>query len=194
MMNILSIVWIVLHINNVIYANHIINENDRVLLMGDSHVENLDYVINKLAKNSNVEFKSVYVIGSTIHQWSNPVTNGWDLSNKWDEIYDFKPSIVLVSLGSNDSYSGECKQEYLDAFLYKLEEIESEYQIVWIGPPNLVRAKFGEEKCYSMFSNSGLNYLDSRKIVIDMEPDKLHTNGKGRKIWGNWIWSQLTGK
>ena len=195
MIDIFSIfIWALLSFNvKVLQPDQIvINKNDKVLLMGDSHVENLDYVISRLAKKDGIEFKSVYVIGSTIRQWSIPVTKGWNLTSKWQSIYDFHPTIVLVSLGSNDAYSGDSGEIYVKDFLELMKNIENDYKIVWICPPTLARAKVGEEHVYNMIKYLGIEHYDSRDIEIDMEPDKLHTNGKGRKVWGNWIWNKLT--
>lgn len=198
MIDIFSIfIWALLSFNvKVLQPDHIIiGKNDKVLLMGDSHVENLDYVISRLAKKDNIVFESVYVSGSSIQQWANPKTKGWDITDKWNQINQFKPTIILISLGSNDSYSGPnvitIDQPHLITLLLCLKKIQAR-DIIWIGPPKLARAKTGLKAFYQLIENNKIDYYDSRTIDIQMEPDQLHTTGKGRKVWGNWIWNKLT--
>ena len=171
-----------------------VQPGDRVVLMGDSQAEGLSTVMPRLAAADDVALLPVFVTGSSVRQWAEPVTQGWDLTAQWKTIRAFKPTVILVSLGSNDSYSGaqvrDIDRPYLAGLLSMLEETGVR-RVVWIGPPKLKRAETGLESFADLVKSTGVRYYDSRTIDIDMEPDQLHTTGKGRKVWGRWLWEKL---
>lgn len=171
-----------------------VRPGDRVVLMGDSQVEGLSYVMPRLAAADDVALLPVFVSGSSVRQWAEPATQGWNITPQWKAIQAFNPTVILVSLGSNDSYSGaqikDIDRPYLGDLLAMLQETGAR-RIVWIGPPKLARAAVGLDAFVGLVKSTGVTYYDSRAVEIDMEPDQLHTTGKGRKQWGYWIWDKL---
>ena len=193
------LLWLLINfidpIRDLYYHAHESDQSERVLLMGDSQAFGLNYVMPKLAKKDHVEFITVSISGSSVIMWAQPKTTGWDITDKWNQINQFKPTTILVSLGSNDSYYGPniamIDQPHMFVLLSLLKNTGAQ-NIIWIGPPKLARASAGLEAFSNLVISTGIEYYDSRLIDIDMEPDQLHTTGKGRKKWANWIWNKLT--
>ena len=171
----------------------------RVVLMGDSQVQGIDREMARLSALQHFPYKAVLIGGSSVSYWAQPKTSGWDIRPRWKEIRDFKPDIVLVSLGSNDSYFGPQKvrdsvHTYLATFVNMVLDTGPS-RIVWIGPPKLARALAGEAAFYSTLAseNSGsiFEIFDSRDVEIQMELDKLHATYKGSRKWAQLIWARV---
>lgn len=177
-----------------LFCHPMVRHGDRVVLMGDSQAEGLSMVMPRLAAADGVALLPVFVSGSSVRQWAEPATQGWNITDEWKRIRAFEPTVILVSLGSNDSYSGpqikEIDRPYLGDLLAMLEETGAR-KIVWIGPPKLARASAGLDAFVVLVRSTGVLYYDSRKVDIAMEPDQLHATGKGRKTWGSWLWNKL---
>jgi lysophospholipase L1-like esterase len=170
-------------------ANPLVSSNDRIWLVGDSNGYLLMQELPSLAKSDGIVFGGSPVPGSSVIQW----TNSNDEYIELNKLSRFKPTVILVCLGSNDAYMGpriiKNEQPFLNALLGKLSR--NNRRVIWIGPPKLEKAKSGLEQFYQMVSPK-VTYLDSRLIDVDMWDDKLHPSFSGRKKWANWIWEKLT--
>jgi lysophospholipase L1-like esterase len=177
-----------------LFCSPAVRPGDRVLLWGDSQVEGLNYVLPRLSEKDHVTFLAVWVNGSTVRQWTEPKTQGWDITGKLREMEEFKPTVVLISLGSNDSYTEpqEKTRERIYGVLNQASAFDKVREVVWIGPPDLKRATAGLEIFSGLVISTAATYYDSRAIEIKMEPDQLHAHPKGRNVWGRWIWQRLT--
>jgi lysophospholipase L1-like esterase len=169
-------------------ADPIIKKDDKIWLIGDSNGFLLMQELPKLAKANGYNLKGNPVGGSSVISWS------FQLNKQLCEMNRFHPTIVLVCLGSNDAYMGPSiiKNEpiYLNMLLRKI--IKQNRIVVWIGPIDLAKKRAGLEAFYQMVSPIPMIvYLDSRQIHIDMWDDLLHPSFVGRKVWAEWIWSQL---
>ena len=109
--------------------------NAKIYMIGDSHVSIKKYP-NRMAETLNrdmpeEEFEYFGIGGAGFYTFINSEAN-------MKKIYDAKPDILLVHLGTNDSYSRKFKDEYFQNNLKKFYEKVSEKlpncQIVFITP------------------------------------------------------------
>ena len=171
--------------------------SDRVFMVGDSQAYLLQRPLAALAKADGVTFGAHPVPGSSVISWSIGHQEGWSA------LRTFHPTVVLVSLGSNDACTGirvvRNEPPYLARMLKRLDK----YKVVWLGPLKiggapegcgqrdcLSRAIPGLEAFYQMVSPK-VQYLDARTIVIPTWDDLLHPNATGQVTWANWIWRGL---
>jgi len=99
-----------------------------------------------LAKEAGVDFKAMATVGTRIDQWANNA----DLKKLLET---FQPELVLVSLGTNDSFmQGKDVVTKQQAQLEKLYALLTQWprsrdyglgaeHIVWIGPPTLPKPR-----------------------------------------------------
>jgi lysophospholipase L1-like esterase len=166
-----------------------ISEGARVLLFGDSLAMGLNPQLKQLAEEAGVAaYTGKGVVGSRIDQWSQDRwLDGW-LDATLDS---FQPTIILVSLGTNDeaTYPGAVGREEGDfhALLGKLRATGAE--IVWIGPPEL---PFPRQGISDMIRENVPYYFESEQLDIPRAPDHLHPNAVGYAGWAGAIWRWLT--
>jgi lysophospholipase L1-like esterase len=157
----------------------------RLLLFGDSLAVGLDPHMRQLAAEVGVEaYTGRGVVGSRIDQWDD---SAW-----LDEtLASFQPTLILVSLGTNDEATSpgavERQEPHLTALLDKLHASGAE--IVWIGPPSL---PFPRQGVADMIRASVPYYFDSEQLDIPRSPDHLHPNAAGYAGWAGAIWRWLT--
>ena len=167
-------------------ADPLVKKDDRIWLIGDSNGFLLMQELPKIANSCGIKLSGNPVGGSSVISWS------FQLDDKIRELNRFKPTVILICLGSNDAYMGPAiiKNElpYLNKFLFKISKPER--KIIWIGPPDLQKKRIGVEAFYQMVNPISV-YLDSRQIKIDMWDDLLHPSFVGRKVWAEWIWEIL---
>ena len=113
------------------------------------------------------------------------------------------PTVVLVSLGSNDACIGIRVVANEPPYLARMLKRLSKYKVVWLGPLKigapegcgqrdcLSRAIPGLEAFYQMVSPL-VPYLDARSIEVPTWNDLLHPNAVAQVTWANWVWEGLT--
>lgn len=170
---------------------------DRVFLIGDSEAYLLNVPLAKLAKRDNVPFGAAPVPGSSVISWAIANQAGWQALSR------FQPTVVLVSLGANDSCMStrivNNEPPYLARFLRNL----ASKKVIWIGPPVigakegcglkdcLSRAIPGLEAFATMVKNQQVPYWDARELILPMWDDFLHPTTVGQQTWATWIWARL---
>ena len=188
-------------------ATAAVQPGDRVLLMGDSEAFLLSQDFPAIIP-SNVTFKSVAFPGSSVISWSERQTREWSL------VFQFRPQVILVSLGANDACTGVSvvsnEPPFLGRFLAKLRRTRAR-EIIWLGPPKIgyptndprqctaSRAVPGLEAFAKMVVATGVPYLDARTVEIDMWDDKLHCSRPqfpgdphhGCLTWATWVWNEV---
>jgi lysophospholipase L1-like esterase len=158
----------------------------RLLMIGDSLAEGLGPPLQSLARESNVEFARLSRGGTRIDQWAGSRVLA-------EKIETFKPTMILVSLGTNDEYmSGgsvpERQAPYLERLLTRLQSQNAE--VVWIGPPRLPRATQGVVALIRKTIPSS-HYFASDRLTIPRGPDGLHPTVRGYAGWAGAIWRWL---
>ncbi len=174
----------------------------RVLLIGDSLAVGMAPYFAALAKEAGGDFKAMATVGTTINAWSANA----DLKKLLET---FQPELVLVSLGTNDSFMrGADVITKQQAQLEKLYALLTQWprsrdyglgpeHVVWIGPPTLPNPPSpGISKMIQDSAGSALApryfYFHSEKLEMPRGPDKLHPTARGYAGWAGAIWHWLS--
>lgn len=162
---------------------------ERVFLIGDSQAFLLQHDLAPLVRKGGASFGASPAPGSSIWSW----VRGCQEQKR--ALRRFKPTTILVSLGSNDAYVGvkfvASEREMLLRLLKELRRVAP--RVIWLGPPKLPRAKTGLESFYQMVSVE-VSYLDARTIEVAQWDDQLHCarpNPNGCVKWASWIWDRI---
>lgn len=161
-----------------------ITEASRVLLFGDSLAAGLTTPMSQLAAETGATYVGKGISGTRIDQWDD---------SPWldETLASFEPTIILISLGTNDEATSagavDRQAPHLDALLEKLHA--SGADIVWVGPPAL---PFPRQGVSDMIRANVPFYFDSEQLDIPRSPDGLHPNAAGYAGWAGAIWQWLT--
>lgn len=111
------------------------------------------------------------------------------------------PAIILVSLGTNDAYTGDGYAETAASNARKLLEQlkKSGAYVAWVGPPQLPSSYGGRAPSQKVLdaikqvvtSTPGALWIDSTQTEIPRSPDKLHPSSAGYTSWAEEIVDQL---
>jgi len=162
-----------------------LSASSRVLLFGDSLAVGLNPQFQQLATEAGVTYEGFGVVGSRIQAWlDNPQLD--------DALAAFKPTLILVSLGTNNEAepsagAADRAAPALAALLDKLHATGAE--IVWIGPPTL---PFPRQGVSDLIRANVSYFFDSALLDIPRSPDGLHPNAAGYAGWAGAIWQWLT--
>lgn len=166
-----------------------ISDVTRLMLVGDSLAVGMNPHFKELATSQVVPYVSLAKEGTRIDQWNQSA----QLLMTLDQ---FKPTLVLVSLGTNDAYTGitiESQMESMDELLDKLEGVGAE--VVWIGAPALPETYYGNhpnEEMLEAIRSEAPYYFESHKLEIPRGPDELHPTSGGYGGWAGAVWEWLT--
>lgn len=168
-----------------------LGENDRVLLVGDSLAVGLSVPMRKLAADAGIPFDSVAHSGSRLDQWSKTTGYGAQLIQK---LATFRPTVVLISLGTNDSYMVAPKAiaavaGHLATIMQRIAGAEA--RLYWIGPPTLPKPDNGAVATIRS-AIPRFQYFDSAQLTIPRQPDGIHPTWKGYAFWAEQIWGWLS--
>lgn len=157
----------------------------RLLLVGDSLAVGLRAPLAALAASRGVPFEGHGIVNTRIDQWA--------VDPKLDQyLKTFRPTHVLVSLGTNDEKVGTGwaakEAPKLHALLDKIRNAGAE--VLWIGPPTL---PFPLEGVSDMVRYLVPKYYPSELLQIERSPDKLHPTLAGYSSWASQIWKWVTG-
>lgn len=174
---------------------------DRVLFVGDSLAVGLSVPFSALAKDAGLPFQSLAIVGTRIDQWATSA----DLAAA---LQSFKPTIVLVSLGTNDAYMppppdvGARQAPYMEQLLSLLESV-SPRAIVWIAPPTLPPAAVSLAPVRELIAaqhsidlpkhlRPRISIFPSDRLTLPRGPDGIHPVVSGYAAWAGAIWQWLT--
>lgn len=156
----------------------------RVLLFGDSMAVGLNQHMPQLADEAGVAYTGSGIVGTRIDQWAR---------DTWldQALQDFKPTLILVSLGTNDEATApgavERERPAFETLLGKLTATGAD--VVWIGPPEL---PFPRQGVSDMIRSAVPYYFRSEQLDIPRGPDNLHPNAAGYAGWAGAIWRWLS--
>ena len=164
-----------------------LNADTRLLLIGDSFAAGLGPHLQSLSREEGVDYLGRGVVGSSIVQWSpSGPHNGW-LKNT---LKTYAPTIVLISLGTNDEYGGctDGRRKWIESLVVQIEEAGA--HAVWIGMPKLPR----DETCgiRTTAKDAAPAYFDTETLDIPRGPDRLHPTAAGYAGWSGAIWRWLS--
>jgi len=157
----------------------------RLFLVGDSLAVGLAPHFKALAAESNIAFDSLAKEGTRIDQWANSQVLA-------DRLRTFQPSLILVSLGTNDEYLSDGaparQAPFLQTLLKNLRAVAPE---VWIGPPTLPKETNG---IVALIRSSvpDSHYFPSENLDIARGPDSLHPTARGYAAWAGSVWRWLS--
>lgn len=160
----------------------------RVLLVGDSLAVGLSPYLADMAKQERIGFSSLAVVGTRIEQWA-------DNPSLRERLASFRPTIVLVSLGTNDEYligaDVVTRQQAALRRLVSLLMTASPEHVVWVGPPTLPKASNGVVAMLKATVPSR-DYFPSESLTIPRGPDGIHPTARGYAGWAGAIWQWLS--
>lgn len=152
---------------------------DRLALVGDSLGVGLSPHLARLAAASGYPLTSAVQTGSTMAYWLPRL--GTLLSSR--------PTVVLVSLGTNDAYTQTSLPELEAQLRQLLAQVQaSGARVVWIGPPTLPDAARPEVLALLRRVPA---YFHSEQLSIPQH-DGIHSTADGYRDWAAAIWEDLT--
>jgi lysophospholipase L1-like esterase len=166
-----------------------VTNRSRVLLFGDSLAVGLNPQLKQLADETGVEaYTGKGVVGSRLDQWAQ---DNW--LDGWldQQLANFHPTLILVSLGTNDEATApgavDRQAPHLAALLDKLAATGAD--VVWIGPPTL---PFPRQGVADLIRENVPYYFESEQLDIPRGPDDLHPTAAGYAGWAGALWQWLT--
>lgn len=158
----------------------------RVFLLGDSLAVGLAYPLGQLAKDHGVAFSSMAIQGTRIDEWA--------ASQKLlDAITAFKPTHILVSLGTNDEYMKlDAKARQAAPLAKLLSALKAHAPVLWIGPPKLPKTGTNGAIPLILENVPASHYFPSQKLEIPRAGDGLHPTVAGYAGWAANIWKWAT--
>jgi lysophospholipase L1-like esterase len=167
-----------------------LTEDSRILLVGDSMGVGLAPQLRAMADEAGLPFAALAVEGTTISDWAGlrPTQNHEALMATLDA---FRPTLILVALGTNDEYlsAASLEAERDDVFAL-LDQLEQYGQVAWIGVPSLPKTE--SNGAVELIAETEVPYFPSERLEIPRAPDALHPTVAGYGSWAGMIWAWLT--
>lgn len=166
-----------------------LESDSRLLLIGDSLAQGLLQYFRGFASDAGLAYVGIGLPGTRVDQWL--------LSERLSQkLAEFKPTLVLVSLGTNDAYSNispAAVKKNTEALVEKIKS--SGAQVIWIGAPAMPETYDGRplhEETLQAIKSVAPYYFPSEEYVIPRGPDSLHPSVQGYAGWAGAIWQWLT--
>ena len=169
----------------------IVPGQSRMLLIGDSLAVGLTTPMKAIAADQRVVFGAAAEQGTRIDQWGKP---GTKQANALDAaLASVQPTLVLVSLGTNDEYMMgspvERQAPHMKALIEKLTRGGAE--VFWIGPPTLPKKGTNGIRALLTSAVQSDHFFDSQPLPIPRGPDNLHPTARGYAGWAGAVWQWL---
>jgi len=159
----------------------------RLMLVGDSLAVGMAPHFACLSKEQKVPFEALAKVSTRIDQWAASQV----LS---EHVAQFRPTLVIVSLGTNDAYMmGDVAARQagpLDQLLAKLTAGGAE--VAWVGPPSLPGKPNAGLLALLRERIASSHYFASDALPIPRGPDQLHPTARGYAGWAGTIWQWLS--
>jgi lysophospholipase L1-like esterase len=156
--------------------------SSRVLLIGDSLAQGLSPPLTALARESRIGMTTLAQQGSTIGAWTRGALNP-GLRAKLAE----KPTLVLISLGTNDEYLAPTQLPQVAADAKALLALLDPIPVVWILPPTLPKS-IGVTP---LLRDLAPHAFDSFAYKIPRAADGIHPTPTGYSGWAGTLWKSL---
>jgi lysophospholipase L1-like esterase len=154
-----------------------LGSGSRLLLVGDSFAQGLAPPLGELAKGLGVAFRADGRLGTRIAQWAAQPWLSADLA--WG------PTMVLVSLGTNDMKLPQpaVEQPALAQLAARLKS--SGGRVVWLNPPTM---PFPDRGVRAMIAATGLEVFHSEALQLPRGPDGIHPTVSSYAGWAGSVW------
>jgi len=165
-----------------------LRRGDRLLVVGDSLAVGLAPYLSALARDAGVHVTALAKQSTRIDQWAQSPALAQALAAH--------PTVVLVSLGTNDAYmdhAAKAQAPHLERLLAAIAGARA--QVAWVGPPTLptlARAPSRELLDLLVARVPAGAYFPSHTYPIERGPDRLHPSARGYAAWAAAIWCWLT--
>lgn len=159
-----------------------VKTGDRVLLFGDSLAVGLSTPLREIASKSGCEFQALAKSGTSMAHWL-----GERRADLEATIARLQPTVVLVSLGTNDS-KGMTSEEKLATQIASIAELVGKTsKLLWVRPPKLPFA----DRVSAAITSQGIAAFDSAALPIP-QADGIHPTGRGYAGWAEHLWASMT--
>jgi hypothetical protein len=156
----------------------------RILLTGDSMTERLLFSLIKYCKHNQHEFLAIPIYSST--------TQSLAQSDTLDKLINkFQPTLILLTLGSNELFIPKIKVErakYVETILQKFKNCK----FIWIGPPNWAKDTGINDLIISYVGKN--RFFDSRYLTLARDKDGAHPTFQAGKFWADTLAQWVTTK
>lgn len=159
-----------------------IGQGDRVLLIGDSLAQGMTAPFGAMASDVGVQFYGDGRVSTRLDQWLN---NGW----AEEVISQFQPTVVIVSIGTNDSGAVGLLPEFASRAQALVALARSHgASVLWVEPLNLP-SQFDLATVTSGIRSSGADAtFASSALDIPRGPDNIHPTMAGYAAWAAAVW------
>ena len=157
----------------------------RVLHIGDSHVSaGLTSGLRGHIKSEGARYKPVEWIGSR--------SKSWVVSGRFRRLLrKHAPHVVIVTLGTN-VMKGR-RQDLNAPWIRTLVRMIGPRQCFWIGPPSLIKDRFGFNEMAESASKP-CRYFDTRVLGFRKRKDgKFHLSRRQGRAWADQVWMWMNG-
>lgn len=161
-----------------------VRPGDRIVGFGDSLMVGLVAPLKDVAKRGGCDFAGLAETSTTMAQWlSEPRRSQLQML-----LDTFKPTVVLVSLGTNDSKGGTDTAK-LNAQIVLIRDwiASTGAKLVWVLPPKLTFP----ERVSAGVAAAGIDAFPSSNLPLP-QPDGIHTTGRGYAGWAEHIWAFMS--
>lgn len=156
----------------------------RVVLVGDSLAVGLGRPLGTELKAAGAELKVCARVAANAGQFTE--AGGFGTLGLAALLRDFKPELVFVSLGTNDTAPGSSVRDKLPArFALLRQRIEAAgARVVFLGPPPL---PWSREPIYQAAAAARLIVAPG----VEQAPDHIHPTPAGNLAWAKFIRKEL---
>ena len=160
-------------------------KGSRMLLIGDSLAQGMSPHFNKSARSRGYLPFVKCLQGSRIDYWSPRLEA---------IINDIRPTLVVVSLGTNDA--GMTVPESQRQHIKNIKKIIDRYgaKIIWLLPQPLPSRFVGQNDIKKIINEELQNNVYDAKIKLEKAEDKIHLTSKGYETWMNATWEHMASK
>lgn len=158
-----------------------VRRGEHILLIGDSHAEGIGPLMQRTAERAGYQWTTVAVRGSRVVHWPAVLRN---------LLVRVKPSLVIVSLGTNDAVVGDASN--IDRRIAEVQSAanNADAVLVWVSPPTLPIRYPVRHTVQTAVMASPIAF-DSTKIVIARQNDGIHATPDGYAFWGASVWTWM---
>jgi hypothetical protein len=154
-----------------------------VLLLGDSLAVGMSREFEHKSRTAGYIPVTTAVVGTTTFQWIRKID---------DVLVTYRPSLVVVSLGTNDAVTYESIARNPDVYEAFVRRARAQGAVVvWVGPPAISEQRIRHiEDTKKIIRNSVPIYYDSSSLDIVLT-DGIHTTSKGYEKWMDEVWNWM---
>lgn len=153
----------------------------RIVLLGDSLAQGMASPFLTITKKCGYKGMVYATHSTTIDYWSKRIER---------IMSDTRPSLVLISLGTNDS--GILRPELQRPHIKKIVGTVKKYnsKILWIVPRKLPQKFRSQDAIRKMIAEETNSY--SVQVEIQMSKDQIHPTQQGYGEWIKSVWIHLS--